>query len=286
MIAFCLCAPSAQAKETLLDVPWHPLADQGRLARGRVVSEAGGRDVFLFENVDGTADTVALLEIDRPPITKATYALVGEIRYEGVSGLGYLEMWSHFPDGQAFFSRTMGNGPLAGLSGTSGWRPVAIPFFNRADGPAPTKLVVQLVLPASGSVRLRPFRLVQYAAGEDPLRTEGAWWGGRDAGTFGSIAGSLVGLLGALIGILSGSGRARTWVVGLIRALIAVGVLALAAAMVAIVTHQPPPVTLPLILLGVICTAAGWGVLRGVEQRYAESELRRMSAMDSARAGG
>lgn len=49
---------------------------------------------------------------------------------------------------------------------------------------------------------LRGVQLVQYAAGEDPLRIEGQWWSEREGGLVGGVAGSLIGLLGVLASVL------------------------------------------------------------------------------------
>ena len=51
--------------------------------------------------VEGTRDgsPVTVLTIDRPTIKGPHYALTGQVRYDGVEGTGYLELWNYFPNG-------------------------------------------------------------------------------------------------------------------------------------------------------------------------------------------
>src|SRR5438034_9909812 len=49
--------------------------------------------------------TFPLAVLDHPPVDGAGYAIWGKVRYMGVQGAGYLEMWSVFPGGR-YFSRT------------------------------------------------------------------------------------------------------------------------------------------------------------------------------------
>lgn len=113
--------------------------------------------------VDGTGQgsAVTVLTIERPSIKGPRYALTGQVRYEGVEGAGYLELWSHFPDGSQYFSRTLGDaGPMMKLQSTSGWRPFTLPF-DATGAPPPTRLVFNVVLPGRGVVYLGPLRLVE-----------------------------------------------------------------------------------------------------------------------------
>jgi len=61
--------------------------------------------------------TIRVLVIDNPKLAHHTYAIVGRVKYENVKGTGYLEMWNTFPDGGAYFSRTLASGgPTGGRS--------------------------------------------------------------------------------------------------------------------------------------------------------------------------
>jgi hypothetical protein len=102
---------------------------------------------------------VTLLTIERPGIKGPRYGLNGQIRYEGVEGIGYLEMWNHFSDGGQYFSRTLAKeGPMMELHGKSPWRPFVLSFD--ATGSAPTtRLVFNVVLQGRGVVYLGPVEL-------------------------------------------------------------------------------------------------------------------------------
>ena len=68
-------------------------------------------------------------------------------------------MWNFFPGGGQYFSRTLADqGPMMKLAGTSGWREFVLPFDATAP-PAPTRLVVNVVLQGRGSVYLGPLEL-------------------------------------------------------------------------------------------------------------------------------
>jgi hypothetical protein len=283
-VASCLLlASAAWSEEIVRRIEWQALAATNALKSGTVVAAqdvAGGRALRLVH--DGTGPvTLRLLTIERPGIRMERYALRGRVRYERVAAGGYLEMWSYLPDG-TFFSRSLAErGPMGRLEGSSGWRPFVLPFFNRASGPAPERLAFNLVLAGAGSVELGPVELVQFAADENPLRSSGAWWSGRDAGILGGIAGSVIGILGTLLGWLGSAGRAKAFVLNTLKAIawVAVGVLLLGA--VAVVRGQPYEVYYPLLLLGGIGAAVGFCLPRSVSKRYEELELRRMQALDA-----
>jgi len=226
--------------------------------------------------------TVRLLTIDQPPITAPRYALVGEVRYEAVQGPAYLEMWNLFPGGGRFFSRTLGTaGPMASLTGSSGWRPFLLPFFNQEGGPPPVALEVNLVLAGPGTVYLSPVRLVQFRPGEDPFAVPGQWWSERQAGLIGGLLGGVLGCTGALIGWLGSKGKAPRLVLGLARGILGFGALLLLAGLVALLSSQPPAVSYTLLLVGLVCVASIGFNWRALKKRYEEIELRRMRALDA-----
>jgi len=131
----------------------------------------------------GQAISVRILEIDNPPLASHEYRLRGRIRHDKVEGVGHLEMWNQFADGQAYFSKTLAEaGPLGKLQGTSDWRPVELPFMSK-PGMLPTKIWVNVVLPRSGTVYLEPLSVSPVkAAGakdvslpEDKQLIQGRW---------------------------------------------------------------------------------------------------------------
>ena len=226
------------------------------------------------------ATTFHVVTIDHPGVTAPGFADLGTVRYQGVGGQGYLEMWSVFPGDERFFTRTVApEGALAVLHGESNWRAFELPFsFSPEAGWTPTRLEINLVLPAGGTVWLGPLRLDRSfsPAGAAP----GGWWSER-SGTFGGVVlGSLLGLVGALIGVLGSRGRARGLVLSLLAAMVGVGgALALLGAAAAW-GSQPRHVWYPLLMIGGLSAVVGLVVRPGVRRRYAADELRRIAAMD------
>src|SRR5688500_2139218 len=101
------------------------------------------QDVTLPEG----GGVVRVLDLKDPKVTHASYAIRGQVKYTEVKGKAYLEMWSHFPDGSFFFSRTLDtSGPMGQLQGTSDWREFVLPFFSQ-PGKFPSKIEVNIVLP-------------------------------------------------------------------------------------------------------------------------------------------
>jgi hypothetical protein len=222
--------------------------------------------------------TLAVAVIETPAVSGDRYAIRGSVAHEGVAGEGYLEMWSVFPDGSRYFSRTLDErGPMAKLQGSSEARPFVLPFFLNAGAPRPVRLEVNVVLPAGGRVTLDDLSFVSGAAA---TRAPGAWWSAEDAGRIGGAAGSALGVLGALLGTLCALGRGRRIVIGGMLALGASGLLALAAGAAALATSQPYGVWYPLLLPGVLASALGFGLLPIARRRYEARELRRIQALD------
>jgi len=268
------CATAAFAEHVLREFSWTKVMASGAPEGVEVVSHAPGK-VYNRIRITNRADqplTVTLLTIDRPPITRATYALIGMVRCENVKGKAYLELWSHFPSGKPCFSRTLaGAGPLRHLEGSCGWRPFVLPFYAREGDPPPERLVFNVVLPGPGVVHLGTVRLAQYRQGEDPVRVtaeRGAWWGERAAGLLGGVAGGMVGILGALIGLLAGRGKARRFVFAAMKALVVFGLMMLLLGLAALVLGQPYAVWYPPLLLAVLCTAIPLGTMRQIRKRY------------------
>jgi hypothetical protein len=187
-------------------------------------------------------------------------------------------MWNHFADGGQYFSRTLADqGPMMKLQGTSGWRSFVLPF-DATGAPPPTRLVVNVVLPGRGTVYLGPVELSEGmgAAAEfsGPETTS-------LAGLAGGVAGAVIGALGALIGILTSLGRARRFVIASATSLIAIGMMAFAAGIVAFASAGSYSIAYPvLLLLGFVSTVVPLGLLPTIRRRYEEIELRAMRAHD------
>ena len=258
------------------EIRWDELQRGGRLAAGSVLPPTAEAPFSSLKIDGGSGAPVTVVIIESPAVKGQRYAVTGQVRYEGVEGTGYLEMWSHFPNGGQYFSRTLGDaGPMMKLQGTSGWRRFTLPF-NATGAPPPTRLVVNVVLPGRGVVHLGPLQLVDDMPGTDgasgPLD--------RAVGLIGGVAGGLVGCLGALIGVLASHGRSKRFVTVAIASLATGGILAFAAGVVALSRSQPYAVYYPLLLIGFLATVIPLGLRPSIRRRYEEIELRRMRAHD------
>jgi hypothetical protein len=216
--------------------------------------------------------------VESPAVSGESYAITGTVAHEGVAGEAYLEMWSQFPDGSRYFSRTLDErGPMAKLRGASPARPFVLPFFLTPESPRPVRLELHVVLPASGRVTVSDLRFTSNAAS---LATPGAWWSDRTAGWIGGALGSAVGLLGAAIGTLCSLGRGRRFVLAGLLALGFAGLLMLALGLVALALGQPYAVWYPLLLMGVLDPVLAFSLLPTARRRFEALELRRMQGAD------
>ncbi len=195
-----------------------------------------------------------LVTIDHLAVVGPAYVVAGQVRYQDVDGQGYLEMWTVFPDGQRFFTRTLGaQGPLAALHGESNWRRFELPFDS---------IHLEQALARAGKV-------------------EGVWWSERAGTLVGTLLGSFLGVVGAIIGVVGGRGKARRLVLGLLGGMIAVGgSLALVGAAAASIS-QPRYVWYPLLVIGGAAGVIGLVILPVLRRRFAADELRRIDALDA-----
>jgi hypothetical protein len=168
IVVFCSSlVANISAEQVLAKYDWRQLARTGQLPGG-VAAEMDGKSVLKAVNTNATPLKVQLLKIPKPPISKKLYAIKGEIKYDGVIGDGYLEMWNFFPplkpgtpEGQ-YFSRTLGaGGEMGKITGTSGWRSFRLPFDSTGGSGAPTRLEINLFLSSAGTVYLGPMTLVE-----------------------------------------------------------------------------------------------------------------------------
>jgi hypothetical protein len=218
------------------------------------------------------AGTHPIAVVEAPPVSGEQYAVTGQVAYEGVAGTGYLEMWSIFPDGSRYFSRTLDErGPLAKLSGSSRARGFVLPFFLGEGAPRPLRLELNVVLPGAGRVTLSDLRL---ASGPGALSTPGAWWTPETAGWIGGAAGSASGIFGAVIGTLASLGRGRRFALAGLLALGVAGLVLLAAGLAALALGQPFEVWYPLVLLGVIDPVVAFSLLPTLRRRFAAPRAR------------
>jgi len=277
--ALMLCgfwATSVLADEVL---PW---LDQDKLPANMALV-ADEHEVVLRVTGPTQPHRAVILEAANPKMASHVYVLRGQIKYEGVEPIGFVEMWSHFGDNEAYFTRTLApQGPMGQLGGASDWREVALPFTS-VPGKLPTKLVVNVILPGKGTVFVKPFTLSSVAGGQPAAAQpfDNAWWSERAAGLIGGIIGGVLGLIGAVVGTLAGIGVARRVAVGLCVSVIFAGILSLLAGAAALGMGQPWFVYYPFLLGGVIGVAVCGLNLPAIRKRYDALELRRMAAMDA-----
>jgi hypothetical protein len=231
---------------------------------------------------DGTVEvegpgTFPLLSIDDPDVGGTWYEVSGDVAYEGVEGAGYLEMWSYFDDGGAYFSRTLAEeGPLAALTGTSEVRPFVLPFQLLNGAEPPIRIEINVVLSGGGRVAVGPLTVNSEAGG-----SVGAWWSSDQAGLLGAALGSFFGLLGAFVGVVGGLGKARRVVRGALWLGLLLGVTSLAIGGIALVRGQPQHVWYPLLLIGIIATVLDAMMLPTMQRATEAREFQRMKALDA-----
>ena len=276
------CEPEERA---LRQSAWSDRADAGQLTSGQVVvDEATGEEVLTVTHPGGGPAVLPLTVIDDPGISAGVYGVRGRVRYEDVSGAGYLEMWSYFPDGSSFFSRTLDTGgAMQQVSGNSPWRNFTLPGDIRGvpGDPKPNRLVVNLILPESGTVWITDLEVVEWDGFPDLDVTAGAWWGGRTGGMIGGGFGGGMGILLGLCGTLIGIGRMRGFVTAVLVVTAAFGVASLIMGLVALADGQPYAVTYPLLLIGALGLFFGIGGLPISRMSYRQRELRQMQALDA-----
>lgn len=279
------CAEEEPVPEerSLRRISWAELSEAGQLPAGQtVVDAAAGEQVLMLSHAGGSPEVFLLAEVIDPDITKQHYAVRGRVRYEDVGGSGFLEMWSYFPDGSQYFSRTLDTGGgMQMLSGDSEWREFVVPFDLGPDPQQakPNRLVVNLVLPESGTVWISDLELIELDG--PPNLYAGAWWTGRSGGMLGGGIGGLLGLLLALAGTLIGIGRGRGLANVILVGTTGLGALSLITGFVALADEQPYPVTYPLFLIGALALFFGIGGLLLARLSYRQRELRQMQALDT-----
>ena len=287
---FALCvgmAVCARAAERINSYVWAEMARDGAALPGELVTQ-DGRTALRVQNTNETPLQVRLLTVANPSIRSSYYALRGQIKYVDVHGEGFLEMWNVFaPEAnngaeKKFFSRTLGeSGEMGKISGTSDWRDFLLPFNSTGATSSPSALEVNLILPGPGVVFLGPMELVQYPGGPPFESVAQSWWTDRTGSLIGGIMGGLFGCMAGLLMWLASKGRARLFVVGAMKAWIAIGAVLLVLSLVAGLMRQPYGVWFPLLLCGVIILGIVPSRLRTLRRSYKEQEFRRMEAADA-----
>ncbi len=265
LLALALAAWQSTATAEPLRISGPALAGQPDLAVAPIEVRGGA-----------SASTQTVVEIASPPVSGDSYALRGMVEYTGVAGDGYLEMWSLFPDGSHYFSRTLDvYGPMAKLSGTSPARPFVLPFFLSGSPARPSRLVVNVVLPGAGSVRLSELR---FGPAGDASGAPGAWWSRARGGAIGGAIGGALGVLGGMMGVLCSLGRGRRLVLGTLAAMTAAGSAGTIAGLTALALGQPYEVWYPLLLPGALAAVLGIALRPTAMRRFGERGAVRRTA--------
>ena len=114
------------------------------------------------------------------------------------------------------------------------------------------------------------------------------WWNPTDGNWYGAIGGSLIGILGGCLGAAAGilvpRGKAKTFIYTSIAILSIIGLLSLAAGIIAVTAGQPYHVWYPLVLCGGIITVVIPIQFPMIRARYRQAELRRLQAEELRRA--
>ncbi|HYB12795.1 MAG TPA: hypothetical protein VEG67_04950 [Myxococcota bacterium] len=245
----------------------------------QIVGSEVGRDGVLtrrLAEVVGTSGPTStpILAINSPQGSGPVYEISGMVEYSDVEGDGYLEMGTSFPEGQEFFTRTLDpTGDLGKLSGSSGPRRFALPVELVQGAPAPSRLVLNVVLPGGGHVTLSDLHLSGGSA-TSPLPR--AWWSARVGSTVAGAGGGAIVLVGVTVGILCALGRSRRFAESLLSSLLGLGIGAVAAGGAALALGQPRVVWLPLLLLGVPAVILPVAFQREMRRRFGRFETRRL----------
>lgn len=129
---------------------FQPLTEIG--ADAKAAKDDKGHPAIELTGKSDTRTTAELIVCVNPEIGSHEYIVRGKLKYDDVSGDGYLELWNEFGSQGEYFSRTLGDsGPMGKLSGSSDWREFALPFYAK-EGMKPQRLRLNLTLPGKGTV--------------------------------------------------------------------------------------------------------------------------------------
>ena len=247
----------------------------GEQLAGNAIAVTGPNGEPAIQVKGGPAPTTTrILDCAAPAVNTHTYVVRGSVKYEDVTGAGYLELWNDFGSHGKFFTRSLGEwGRMQKLSGSSNWRTFELPF-RAESGMRPEKLTLNVVLPGTGTVTVSQPSLIV-------VDTSTQWWTEPQAGLRGGLMGSLMGILGAVLGGLAAWGKMRQLTLSLFVMGLIISGICLIVGLIALAIQQPWHVCYPLLLLGVIGLSVLGGNLWTLLRRYQADELRRMAAVNA-----
>ncbi|MBX7166084.1 MAG: hypothetical protein K1X74_07015 [Pirellulales bacterium] len=292
--ALCLIGhnqPAQAANKVVRVIRWSELAKAGSLLSGELAKPSDNRqpDALVVRVAEGAAPLAKVCVIDQPGVGGPAYMLRGKVRCEGVTEPGFVEMWNHFPEGFAYFTRTLAEtGPMGHLAGTQDWRELALPFAISQPGEPvdaakrPLRLEINVVLPRGGTVYLSDLELVQVSdlAGlNQALSPQGAGFGWPTLAAALLLGGQM--LLVVLLSALAARGLASpTWMMRLAGAFAGVSALSLLCGLLAVALPVERAVQLQLLLGGLAGIGASALLIPGLRRKLHERELRQMQALD------
>lgn len=278
-------SPAHAGESAANTVRWQPKIAKGDATFGWT-GQNGVQGILAITNASGAAAIIHLATLTNPDIHSKHYGVAGQIRYDEVSGEGYLEMWNHFPakdkdQAAAYFSRTLaGVGLMKKISGNSDWREFRLPF-NNSSGIDPKRLEINLHLPGNGTVYLKTATLHNYPSPGAMMSSAGAWWTANLSGWIGGGVGTIFGLWGGLLGLLAQSGKGRAFVTASVLFNIIIGAISLLVGIVALTTGQPYHIWYPFILIGLLLPIIMLSTRGNLLRQYTAAEERRMNAIDA-----
>jgi len=278
----CLAATAAAQEKVLKVYDWKDLSAQ--IPNSQIVSMDGMSVLKVVETNDAPLE-VSLLTITNSSLIQRANTIEWEMKYENVRSLPPGEMFYDgarrelceiFPP-QAAGGDNATNYAAFYFAGTKNWdkNEFQINPARYDNETRPKELMLKLSLPSSGTIYLRPIKLLGVVGRSD------SWWSPQQSGLIGGIGGSLIGCFGGLIGLLVSKGKARNFVLAAAKYFIALGILLTMAGLVAAVLRQPYDVWYALLLPGVILVLVFSLNLHSIQRRYDELEIRRMTSIDA-----
>ncbi len=258
--------------EKVWSSPWSKLREQGALTVGQIIppDTKTPAECLKLENRTSQSATVPLATIQNPAITQTAYAVAGRVRYEGVEGTAYLEMYGYLAAGKKMTVRTLGTGKLKGITGDSDWREFYLPLFIGGQAKMrPVKIDVNLIFPGKGTIYLQPLQLHQFRSGGKC---------GAQTGTSPVMHGAVVpifilyaavlGVIGMMLFVSVQKGESRSLVLNVMMTLIVTGCIGLLIGTIVLIAMGDRTFFGPFRLLAVIQTAVPAAVYSRVRKYY------------------
>ncbi len=173
MFLLVICMPALA--EDWSSFSWSQLKGEGKLKAGFVLES---NQTTPFEQLKLTArpGPVTLLTIDNPEITETGLGVSGQIKYQGLTQNGSLEMVVFYPGGRSFCVKAVGPDYFAlNLRGSADWTRFFIGFYLSSNAKQkPEKIQVRINLPGQGTAFLSPLDFGQFNKGNPVQVTQGS----------------------------------------------------------------------------------------------------------------